>query len=86
MAREVGVGEQLRLAGQDAGGAGQWIEARSRIDTTDGPLEVVARCRGDRWAVRASCAGREGDGLGADLGVALLAALELCDAQAEELD
>lgn len=66
--------------------SGEGIEARSRIDTAGGPLEVTARSRGDRWAVRAVCAGREGNGLASDLGTALMGALELCGVDAAELE
>lgn len=62
------------------------IEARSSIQTANGPLDVVARNRGDRWTVRASCTGREGAGIRADLGGALMAALELCGVDTGDLE
>lgn len=62
------------------------IEARSSIPTADGPLDVVARNRGEFWRVDARCADRHGTGIGRELGIALLSALELCGVDAAELD
>ena len=53
------------------------IEARTLIETADGPLEVIARSRGPRWWVTARCGERSATGIGPDLGQALLAALDL---------
>lgn len=62
------------------------IEARSSVPTPDGPLDVVARSRGERWRVDARCAQRHGTGIGPELGGALLSALELCGIDAAELE
>lgn len=62
------------------------IEARSSVPTADGPLDVVARSRGERWWVDARCADRKGAGVGTDLGAALISALELCGVDAAELE
>lgn len=86
MARDVTVDERVwRAAARHRRGSGERIEARSYVDTPDGPLEVIARCDSHRWTVRAVCAGRVGNGLGVDLGIALLAALEVCGVDAAEL-
>ena len=62
------------------------IEARSSIPTPDGSLDVIARNRGEYWWVDARCAERHGIGIGPELGVALLSALELCGVDTAELD
>jgi hypothetical protein len=58
------------------------LEAQTTVSTPDGPMALAARSRGDRWAVTVRCAGRSGAGVGANLGAALLGALELCEAHA----
>lgn len=62
------------------------IETRSSIQTAEGTLDVVARTRGERWWVSASRTDQTGAGIGPELGIALLAALDLCDVHAQELE
>jgi len=62
------------------------IEARSSIETASGTVDVVARSRGDRWWVSVTCGEAAAAGIGREIGVALLAALELSGVHAEELD
>lgn len=86
MANEGRVGEEKRGPARRHRSSADEVQARSCIETVQGPLEVVARCRGDRWAVRATCAGQAGDGFSRELGQALMAALEVCGVDAVEFE
>lgn len=62
------------------------VEVRSSIESATGRLDVVARSRADRWWVTVTSVEATADGIGTQIGAALLAAFDLSGVDAEELD